>query len=313
MLAGSVQSDSPTTAPLLGGGGGGDGASGLEDSATTRSTSLEAAGGAVLFATRLRRRARRLQRALSQPSASLAEILPPMSAEDTLALSPWQKWRRFNRVPMKALLQLLLVALVSAQTYFYSSTVLPYFNQSTGSFASNFYGYTDASGIAHSAPAATSYGGSYSLDISTIPDFASSLESTLSSYERFVNESIDGYVTEPSVPTVRGVATCGPLPSHNQSTLLARNRSVGGGRVAALCGEFELTRAAPRGPFGSATQAEWRSFFDSLVTIQLEWVLVDVQVDFLDRELPPRLSTRSLSLNPSLQTSEWERSRFSGR
>ena len=46
-----------------------------------------------------------------------------MSAEQTLVLSPWQKWKDFNRVPMKFLLQMVLVGLVSVQTYFYASPV----------------------------------------------------------------------------------------------------------------------------------------------------------------------------------------------
>ena len=135
MLSGSIQGDN-LAEPLL------------EHEPTRRQSSeesreqLEAASGAVLFALRLRRRAAAgLQRATSIPvSSSFRRALPPMTAEQTLALSPWQKWKDFNRVPMKFLLQMVLVGLVSVQTYFYASTVLPYFNQSSGSFAANFYG-----------------------------------------------------------------------------------------------------------------------------------------------------------------------------
>ena len=306
MLAGSIQDGGGLAEPLVAQAAP-QAAMRPQSSAESREQ-LEAVGGAVLFVTRLRRRAAAgLHRAVSVPvSAGLRRALPPMSAEQTLALSPWQKWREFNRVPVKFILQ---VVLVSAQTYFYASAVLPYFNQSSGSFASNFYGYVDASGTAHSAAAATAYGGYWSLDISTIPDFGASLESTLHAYERFVNESIDGYVTEPPIPTVRGVATCAPLPAgrnesqgttraaapdgtadaastrHSSSSNSSSSGGGGGGvaqQPSALCGTFELSRASPRGPFVSALPpAEWRRFFDSVVSVDLSWVLVDTQVDFL--------------------------------
>lgn len=293
MLSGSIQGETPglesLAEPLL-----------PADREPTRQASdetvkqLHATSGAVLFALRLRRRAADgLRRATSVPvSASFRRALPPMSAEQTLVLSPWQKWKDFNRIPMKFLLQLVLVGLVSMQTYFYASTVLPYFNQSSGSFAANFYGYIDAKGSEHSAAAATAYGGHWSLDISTIPDFGASLESTLRAYETFVNDSIDGYVTDPATPTVHGMATCGPLPTGHNGSLAAGMESSSASRSTSnsstvpqpspLCGVFELTRTSPRGPYvPSLPLAEWRRFFDSVVTIELNWVLVDTQVDFL--------------------------------
>ena len=276
MLAGSIQGDR-LAEPLL---------PAEQDPARQSSEEsleqLEAASGAVLFAMKLRRRA-----AAGLPgvpvSSSFRRALPPMSAEQTLGLSPWQKWKEFNRIPLKFILQLVLVGLVSAQTYFYASTVLPYFNQSSGSFASNFYGYTDARGAEQRAAAATAYGGHWGLDISTIPDFGASLESTLDAYETFVNDSIDGYATQPPIPTVQGVAMCGPLPAgHNLTGGLDSPNNTAVQPPSALCGSFELTRASPRGPFvPSLAAVEWRRFFDSVVSIELTWVLVDTQVDFL--------------------------------
>eukprot|EP01043_Picozoa_sp_COSAG02_P000029 COSAG02_NODE_1_length_108762_cov_456.708287_29_plen_669_part_00 len=291
MLSGSIQGDAPRenfAEPLLP-------APADQPEEPTRQSSeesleqLEAASGAVLFAMRLRRRAAAgLQRI--PVSSSFRRALPPMSAEETLVLSPWQKWKDFNRVPVKFILQIVLVGLVSAQTYFYASTVLPYFNQSSGSFASNFYGYTDALGVEQSAAAATAYGGHWSLDISTIPDFGASLESTLHAYEKFINESIDGYVTNPPIPTVHGVATCAPLPAGHNNSWAAGSESSGTAHTnntavqhaSSLCGTFELSQRSPRGPYDRSLSAvEWRRFFDSVVSIELSWVLVDTQVDFL--------------------------------
>ena len=78
------------------------------------------------------------------------QVFPPMTTEQELSLSPWEKYRDFNRFPFKFVLQFALLALVTAQVAFWSGTVLPYFNQSSASLAANFYGFQDASGAYHS-------------------------------------------------------------------------------------------------------------------------------------------------------------------
>lgn len=78
----------------------------------------------------IRQRVRHVQHRLSN---RLIEVYPPMTQEQALTLSPWQKYKDFNRFPFKFVLQMVLLALVTAQTGFYASSVLPYFNQVCGS------------------------------------------------------------------------------------------------------------------------------------------------------------------------------------
>ena len=42
---------------------------------------------------------------------SMKFSLPPLSAEEQLTLSPWEKWQRYRRFPWKFLLQLVLLVL----------------------------------------------------------------------------------------------------------------------------------------------------------------------------------------------------------
>eukprot|EP01047_Picozoa_sp_COSAG01_P045217 COSAG01_NODE_4149_length_5293_cov_71.856180_2_plen_249_part_00 len=105
-----------------GGGGGGGGGRGS-------SSALPVQGGVMSDegeGRTIRQRVRRVQHTLSN---RLIEVFPAMTQEQALTLSPWQKYKDFNRFPFKFVLQMVLLVLVTAQTSFYASTVLPYFNQ----------------------------------------------------------------------------------------------------------------------------------------------------------------------------------------
>jgi hypothetical protein len=234
---------------------------------------------AVFFAARLRSRARGLHRQLSD---RMLEVFPPMSQRQSATLSPWEKYRQFNRFPFKFVLQIMLLVLVTIQTWFYSSSVLPYFNQSTAAFAANFYGFSanGAKGAWHSADTALlgSRGRSDTVLISTIPDFQSSVQSVYTVYHRYLNSSIDGYSPRPAEPTVRGAVSCLPAEVGLASAAAAAAAEL----ICASAG-FELTVAAPAGPFlDEVPHATYRAFFDRVETVSLEWVLVDTSVDFLD-------------------------------
>eukprot|EP01048_Picozoa_sp_COSAG05_P004081 COSAG05_NODE_207_length_14113_cov_13.452119_7_plen_708_part_00 len=247
---------------------------------------------AVFFAARVRRRTQQRlsggadeDRLMRRVSNRFIEVFPPMTHEQTMRLSPWEKYRDFNRFPFKFVLQMLLLLLVSAQTWFYASAVLPYFYHSSAAFETNFYGFTDAAGNYRSAITAQpgSRGLSDMVLISTIPEFTSSIESVYRTYETYLNTSIDGYAPpKPSLPiTVFGTVRCGPA--------LHQATDNGGGSTPAaeaaaerLCGDtFTLVATAPLGPFSGVDLSVWRLFFDRVERITLQWSLVDLSVDFL--------------------------------
>jgi hypothetical protein len=233
----------------------------------------------VLFAARLRRRTTQLHRAVS---SHYAMKFPPMTIEQERNLSPWDKWNYFNRFPFKFVLQVLLLGLVSLQTWFYASQVLPYFNQSTASFVQHFYGFTNARGQWQASGTAQlgSRGINNVVRISTIPEFASSVQSTYLAYASYLNTSIDGYASRPALPSVRGEILCdSPPPDEAVPTFVG----TAGDLCAPQHAHFELTAESPYGPFNPAvrTHAEWRQFFDRVKQMTLTWVLIDISVDFL--------------------------------
>eukprot|EP01050_Picozoa_sp_SAG11_P026110 SAG11_NODE_6135_length_1381_cov_1.776911_1_plen_152_part_01 len=139
-----------------------------------------------------------------------------MAPDETLRLSPWQKWREYKRFPWKFLLQLVLLLLVTVQATFHANTTLPYFNRSAARIADAFFGYIDPT-TQQRVVAKPCGGDCATIELDSIGQFEASLSSTISSYASFVERSIDGYATVPPHPTVVGATTCGPPPKYGEA------------------------------------------------------------------------------------------------
>eukprot|EP01051_Picozoa_sp_SAG22_P014414 SAG22_NODE_1747_length_3665_cov_2.556085_2_plen_368_part_00 len=232
---------------------------------------------------------------------------PPMSAEDHLTLSPWEKFMKYKRLPNKLVLQMALVVLVTIQTVFYATHVIPYFLETEQAFRSQFFTYQNKAG--DWVEAAGSDGtGQWTVEVVTQEDFHSAVTHIATSVDEFISTSIDSYVARDYEQ-----GDCGnddtpcPVPVSHSVTPGVHARvewqerpwrcaseefagAAGCNDAARPCkSRFVIPYARPDGAwpgfdsgfghnFYNLTTEQERTFFDMMSSMTLTWAVQDTDV-----------------------------------
>ena len=230
---------------------------------------------------------------------SMKFSLPPLSAEEQLTLSPWEKWQRYRRFPWKFLLQLVLLVLVTAQAMFYTDEVVPYFLDSDEALRSRFFGYTNSRGEWVSASGMDG-SGEWAVNIGSKDDFQSAVEHITKTYTKFPAESVDEYT---HVPAVEGDGRLGvqfEIGWNDASSLTPPKAQPPCGRAFSIPAGWQRKSnvswagfgpenndpkpAAPwrnRRTFDGFDSSDWRAFFQRVESVDMSWALRDRDVHFL--------------------------------
>ncbi len=232
-------------------------------------------------------------------SFCVSSIMPPMTPEEHLTLSPWEKCARFRRFPVKFVVQMLLVATCTLQALCYTNNVIPYFLDTDRTMRASFFGFDGHdSGRIDAVWSPPGNSGRWSAEISRTEDFRRSIQHLGQQYADFTQQSIDKYGIPGGQPLVRsqiewrsGTETTGAGQRRLDTDLrfpptdcqgLVWDDSVGT-VPAALCSSFDInprnTSEDGLGPFGSFDQ--WNHFFPRLQRLQLQIALTDHDASFL--------------------------------
>ena len=142
---------------------------------------------------------------LVSKSLSVASIIPPMTPEEHLTLSPWEKCTRFKRFPVKFVVQMALVATCTLQTLYYTNDVIPYFSDTDRMMHAAFFGFDGHRGRridADWSPPGNS--GRWSVKILHTEDFRLSIQHLGQTFLEFPKDWIDRYDIPGGPAVIRG-------------------------------------------------------------------------------------------------------------
>lgn len=243
---------------------------------------------------------------LLSKSLSVSSIIPPMTPEEHLTLSPWEKCTRFRRFPVKFVVQMALVATCSLQTLYYTDSVIPYFLDADRMLHAAFYGFDSQDGGRVDAvwsPPGNS--GRWSAEIMHKEDFSRSIQQLGQTFLDFPKDAIDRYDIRGSQAVIKAQIEWRSDAEYLQTLEMTDERGhldtdlqfqsadcrglTWDDSVAtspgALCAAFDIdplnATEGGIGPFGSFT--EWHRFFPRLVRLQLQVALTDYDASFLTK------------------------------
>lgn len=240
-------------------------------------------------------------------SLSVSSIMPPMTPEEHLTLSPWEKCTRFRRFPVKFVVQMGLVITCSMQTLYYADEVIPYFLDTDRTMHETFFGFQVGEKRIDAIWSPPGNSGRWSAEISHTDDFSHSIRYLGQKYAQFPQQSIDKYDIPNGRPTVsaqiewrsdkeymarpesltderRHADMDRHFPPHADCHDLTWDDQVSAA-PGASCTIFSIdplnTTEDGLGPFGAF--ADWDHFFPRLVRLQLQVALTDHDASFLTK------------------------------
>lgn len=197
---------------------------------------------------------------------------PRMTLADTMLLSPWQKWKKYNRVPWKVVLHALIFIVVTVQVLLAYVETAQYTRATHNTFESLFL----ASG---SDPDVTS------VTMHTMEEVIESLKKTVDTYYDVNNVAIDMYMQRHSDRDTLGDVR--PIQLHYSS--YCRNFFVFDNDTWDIQADdiqqtdvyYNLTQDDPFGPFNASDPDSLNDAFQRLVKMSVSFNFINLNVGVL--------------------------------
>jgi len=195
-----------------------------------------------------------------------------MTLADTMLLSPWQKWKKYNRVPWKVVLHALIFIVVTVQVLLAYVETAQYTRATHNTFESLFL----ASG---SDPDVTS------VTMHTMEEVIESLKKTVDTYYDVNNVAIDMYMQRHSDRDTLGDVR--PIQLHYSS--YCRNFFVFENDTWDIQADdieqtdvyYNLTQDDPFGPFNASDPDSLNDAFQRLVKMSVSFNFINLNVGVL--------------------------------
>lgn len=256
-------------------------------------------------------------------SLSQAIMSPtPMTAEEALTMSPWEKFREHRRVPWKFISHVIILGLCWYQVELYTLEVVPYFLDSRDALAEAFFGFDLPDGRVEAERSASS--GLLVLGIAQQSAFRSAVTAISSTNLNFDLDSVDDYDPIRCTGNSGTARPCRTLPDGTNPGVHvhikwndpktrtppvpkvpcgdASSCEFDIGQDAATCtgaDEVKETSDGCLGHFANFSDTEWTSFFQRVETMHLAWNLRDRDVRFLHQWNACRASNCSVNWHMS--------------
>ncbi|KAL6061657.1 Mucolipin-2 [Balamuthia mandrillaris] len=223
---------------------------------------------------------------------------PRMTLKDTMLLSPWQKWKKYNRVPWKIFLHLFMFLVVVVQVLLIYVETSQYFYANQRVFHKVFLGvdsdtfrqelYTIDDTLEHISTTVLNYYNVDNITADKYPHVLTTSDGTkaraqglLIPLEEIYGRSNDSEDTDKTIQPVDMELILYERDFYNFNTSEPYGWTLATDDVETEEEEYELTLENPLGPFGTNNESAVQALFHRVVEIKLKFSLYNLDIGSL--------------------------------
>jgi len=196
---------------------------------------------------------------------------PNMPLADTMLLSPWQKWQKYNRVPWKVFLHSLIFIVVTVQVLLVYVETSQYTRATHNTFEHLFLGEKEADVT--------------KIFLYTMEEFFETLNNTVETYYNINQLAVDMFMQRHldmnSLGDVNPILMITTLYKDNFFLFENDTWDIQANNLDQIDVVSNLTKDYPLGPFGGQDEESLQSMFQRLVKVRLSFNFINVDIGVL--------------------------------